>query len=104
MDNLYISARFVRFAWMSEQKVMISGVARKSGRGLPSCVYQEEVTKKEDIIRAKWTVKAAVLKGDPMVPGMVAISIYDSKPFYMISNACEQVKWIKKKEMCIIRV
>ena len=76
MDNLYISARFTRFAWMSEQEVMVCGVARKSGRGVPSCVYKEEMTRKEDKIRAKWTVKAARLKGDTFLYGMVAISIF----------------------------
>ena len=45
--------------------------------------------------KARWDLKVATLKGDPSLPGIVALSIYDSKPFYFISNACEVVKWNK---------
>ena len=76
---------------------MVSGVARKSGKGVPACVFQEEEKKKEDIIKKKWTLKVATLKGDSSMKGLVALSLYDSKPFYLISNSCEYVKWKKKK-------
>ena len=36
---------------MNKKKVMVSGVARKSGKGVPACVFQEEEKKKEDIIK-----------------------------------------------------
>ena len=77
---------------------MISGVARKKGRGIPPCLFQEEQTRTEDKLKAKWTLKVASLKGDAAMPGMVAISLYDSKPFYMISNICRHVHWVKKKK------
>ena len=43
MDNLFISAKFLygAFRYCSSQ-VLVHGVCRKSGRGLPSSVYQEE--------------------------------------------------------------
>ena len=76
---------------------MLSGVARKNGKGVPLCVFQEELKTQEAIARAQWTLKVAHLKRDPEMPNMVAISLYDSKPFYLISNCCSNVKWVKKK-------
>ena len=43
VDNLYMSAKFARDAYMHENKIKLHGVTRKSGRGLPSFVLQEEV-------------------------------------------------------------
>lgn len=57
---------------------MLAGVARKSGRGIPSCLYQEEKTKKDEVAEAKWTLRVATLNGDPEIQKMVAFSLYDS--------------------------
>ena len=46
LDNLYNSVRFCRDAFTGVNKVMVHGVARKNGRGLPKCVIQEEVENK----------------------------------------------------------
>jgi hypothetical protein len=43
LDNLYISTKFVRQAFVGKNSVMVHGVARKSGRGLPKVVVQEEI-------------------------------------------------------------
>ena len=75
---------------------MIRGVGRPS-RWVPKCVYQEAVTQKDAILRAKGTVKAATLVGDSTCKNLVALSFYDSKPVYFISNACEKIQWVKKK-------
>ena len=42
MDNLYNSAAFCKAAFNHEMKVLFHGVARKNGRGIPDCVFQEE--------------------------------------------------------------
>ena len=42
-------------------------------------------------------MKAAVLVGDSSCPSLVATSLYDSKPVYLISNACDTVEWTKKE-------
>jgi hypothetical protein len=42
--------------------------------------------------QARGTLKVAHLKGDEKIPGLIALSYYDSKPFYMLSNACEKVQ------------
>ena len=78
---------------------MLAGVARKSGRGIPSCLYQEEKTKKDEVAEAKWTLRVATLKGDPEIQKMVAFSLYDSKPFYFLSNSCSSVRWDKKHRL-----
>lgn len=76
---------------------MIYGVVRSDGRGVPKCIAQKEMTRREDKIRARGTLKVAHLKGDSTIDGLLAISYYDSKPFYMMSNATNCIEWIQKK-------
>ena len=75
---------------------MILGVTRKSGRGLPKCIEQVDVTKKLDLARTRGTLKAADLVGDAKAPGITWMSLYDAKPVYLMSVACEEIKWLKK--------
>ena len=65
---------------------MFHGVARKDGRGVPGCLHQAEVTGKMEKAKARWTLKVAHLKGDSNIPGLVAFSLYDTKPFYFMTN------------------
>ncbi len=51
---------------------------------------------KAEILRSKGAVEAAVLMNDSKCKGLIALSFYDSKPVYFISNACETIQWIKK--------
>ena len=96
MDNLFMSPKFAKIAKNDSGKgVMIHGVCRVS-RGIPTCIQQVAVTKKEDLLRNRGIVKASVLKGDAKCDGLVAASLYDSKPVYFISNACERIEWTKK--------
>ena len=97
MDNLYNSAKLCRLCYSLPQKVMVHGVTRPSGRGIPSIVKQEEVTKKADLEKVRHTIKAAVLKNDDVVTDLVSVSCYDTKPVYMLSNACENISWVKKE-------
>ena len=102
-DNLYLSARFAKAAWTHSNKVRISGPTRKSGRGLPKCVIQEEVKNAEALCAVRGTVKAAVLEGDDEVPGLLAVSYYDQKPVHFLSTVCEKIKWVQceKKVYCV---
>ena len=95
LDNIYISAKFVRFGWRHPDRFMFHGVAREKFKVVPSCLFQKKETSKIAHAKARWTLKVATLKGDPSIPGIVALSLYDSKPFYFMSNACEVVKWNK---------
>ena len=96
MDNLYISAKFAKFAMNHPKRVLIAGVARKSGRGIPMSVLQEEVKNPNDAFKVRGTVKAAVLMGDKDCRDLVAISVYDTKPVHFISSICDSIKWIDK--------
>ena len=53
---------------------MIHDVCRVS-RGIPNCVHQVVVTKKEELLRRRGVVKASVLKGDAKCDGLVAASL-----------------------------
>ena len=99
VDNLHASINFLVHALKHKSKVMIEGVARKSGRGVPECVKQEEVgpSMLKEVVG---TCKAAKLSL-PSVLGetkIVAASIYDSKPVYFLSSSCESIKWVKKEK------
>ena len=98
MDNLYNSAGFCRAAFNHKMKVLCHGVTRKGGRGIPSCVLQEEVSGKDNLIRARGTVKAVVLEGDPRCPNLIASSVYDTKPVHYLSMISESIKWIVKEK------
>ncbi len=97
LDNPYMSARFCKEVYIHPSKVLLHGVTRKGGRGLPVCVIQEEKERPEDKAKARGTVKLAVLEGDDDCPNLVAASVYDQKPVHFLSMACKDVKWIVKE-------
>jgi hypothetical protein len=102
-DNLYLSAKFARAAYIHPKKVRISGPTRKSGRGLPKFVLQEEVKNPSELRTVRGTVRAAVLEGDEEVPNLVAVSYYDAKPVHFLSTICESILWIQleRKVYCV---
>ena len=73
------------------------GVIRQSGRGLPKCLVQKEVSRKAELERVRGTLKTAQLLNDSKCEGLVACSLYNSKPFYMMKMATEKVEWSLKK-------
>ena len=86
MDNLYNSAKFSRLCYSTKQKVMTHGVTRASMRGVPECVKQKEVTRKNELEAVRHTVKVAVLRGDSICNDLVCVSLYDSKPVYILTH------------------
>jgi hypothetical protein len=90
MDNLFNTVKLACAAYLLPKPVLIHGVLRKSGRGCPPCVMQEEKLGKH-ADAARGMVKAAVLKEDSMSSDLVVASCYDQKLFYMISSKCENV-------------
>ncbi|KAL7562479.1 hypothetical protein ACA910_005453 [Epithemia clementina (nom. ined.)] len=102
-DNLYLSAKFCRAAFVHEKSVRISGPTRKAGRGLPKCVMQEEVNNPTELRRVRGTVKAAVLVGDSEIPNLVAVSYYDQKPVHFLFTICKSIRWVQceKKVYCV---
>jgi len=82
IDNLYMSAKLALFAMNCKAKVHIHGVTRQSGRGIPSCVNQEKRTRKNEILQHRGTLKVAEMQNEPRLKGLVALSLYETKPFY----------------------
>jgi hypothetical protein len=98
VDNLYTSARFSCEAFTGKNKVLCHGVARKSGRGVPKCVIQEEPKKKTQQDQMRGTTKAVVLTDNPKIQDFVAFSVYDTKTVQFLSMACTSLKWIEKRK------
>ena len=46
--------------------------------------------------KVRGTVKGALLVGDPEVPDLVAILVYNTKPVNFMSMCCKTVQWVKK--------
>jgi hypothetical protein len=99
MDNLYMSAKFARAAYNHPNQVLIAGVTRKGMCGLPKAVIQEEVSTPSAQVHVRGTVKAAVLKGDPNCPSLIATSVYDTKPVHFLSMSAEGIEWVVKERM-----
>ena len=72
---------------------MAYGVVRSDNRGVPKCIEQTTVTRKTELEKVRGTLKVAHLKGDNKITGLIAVSLYDLKPFYMMTNACDKVQW-----------
>ena len=87
MDNIYISAKIFRFGWRHPDHFMFHGVAQEKGKGVSSCLFKNKDTSKIAHAKARWTLKVATLKGNPSIPGIVALSLYNSMSFYFMSNA-----------------
>ena len=95
MDNLFHSVLFSRMSYSIPQKVKVNGVIRKSNRGVPPCVLQEEKSGKA-AEAARGTVKAAVLRGDSQSDNLIVASCFDQKPFYMITHSAKEITWLVK--------
>ena len=72
------------------------GVCRQGGRGIPDAIKQEAFTKVEEEHAARGTLRVAVLEGDPEMTPIICTSLYDVKPFYMMSTVTSEVKWTRK--------
>ena len=70
------------------------GVTRKGMRGIPGCVVQEEQKSGKKQLEVRGTTKAAILKGDPKFPDLIATSVYDTKPVHYLRMSSEELKWV----------
>ena len=50
-----------------------------------------------ELLRHRGTLKATVLTGDPKCKYLVVVSLYDTKPVYLLSIIWENIQWIKKE-------
>ena len=66
-------------------------------RGIPGCVSQEEEKSKKKQLLARGTTKAAVLKGYPDCPDLLAMSVCATKPDHYLSMVSNELKWMTVK-------
>eukprot|EP00957_Ditylum_brightwellii_P083043 6312296-Ditylum_brightwellii.AAC.2 len=93
MDNLFNSVMLcIGALQFCPRKALAQGVIRQSGRGVPPCVIQQELSGKR-AEQACGTIKAAVLKGESHASNIIITSCYDQKTFYMISSIATQIIW-----------
>lgn len=90
MDNLYPSVKWASIL-RRKYKVLICGVIRKGGRGVPVEVMQTEIVSKKKKEKVRGTVLVAT-RSD----GVVVASVYDEKPVYMLSTAHTHVQMREK--------
>ena len=64
------------------------------GRGIPDIVKQVEITTQVELAAARGTLKVAQLIGDEEMPNLIVTSLYDQKPFYMMSTGMPKISWI----------
>ena len=69
------------------------GVTRKSGRGLPVSIIQEELHNRKEQEKVRDTVIAAELFGDSKCPSLIAVSVYDTKTVHFLSMAIDNIKF-----------
>jgi len=94
MDNLYISAKLLLFCFTLLQQ-LCHGVCRMGGQGVPSILIQEPKTKMEEAFQNRGNLKMAVLDGVPGMTSILCSSLYNVKPFYMMSTVSSEIKWKK---------
>ena len=59
------------------QKKKLHGLTRKSGRGLPASIMQEELHNRKEQQKVQGTVLSADLVGNSKCPSLIAMSVYN---------------------------
>eukprot|EP00536_Pseudo-nitzschia_multiseries_P006112 jgi/Psemu1/14483/gm1.14483_g len=99
MDNLYNLVMFCKAAFRHSKQVLCHGVTRKANRGIPDCVFQQELKNIRAQQAVRGTVKAAVLEGDPECAFLIASSVYDTKPVHYLSMVTSVIEWAEKEKV-----
>ncbi len=89
MNNLFSSVCLALASvdpTVMKNPLLIHGVMQKTGCGMPPIECPEEKKGKKLKAKARGTVKAEVLFGDPWSHNLIIASCYDQKPFYMLSK------------------
>ena len=93
VDNLYMPPKFCRDTFNHSKNIKLHGVIRKSVRGLPYYVLQEEVYNKAQQEKVRGHIGAAELVGDSDCPSLIALSVYDTKPVHVLTIATKEIYW-----------
>ena len=58
---------------MHPKRMLLFGVAQKTGRGLPNCIIQDDKARQSEQVKVSVAVKAAKLTGDLGFPDLVVV-------------------------------
>ena len=103
MYNLYMSTKLCRLALEIPQLLTIHWVMWPTLIGVLLCVKQDEVNKKTIFERVQNTVKVALLWGDSICKYLVCVSLYETKPAYLLCTDCSEAKWILKHRKVFLK-
>ena len=92
-----MSSKFCRDAYNHTKKIKLHGVTRKSGRGLPAYIMQEELHNIKEQEKVRGTVTADELVGNSKCPSLISVSVYDTKPVHFLSMEVDNIKCTEKK-------
>lgn len=95
MDNLYNLRKLFTAGY--REKVLMAGVCRTNGRGIPPSVIQKEEKNTSVADTLRGTTKAARLINCPDCPDLIAASVYDTKPVHLLSMTVESIEWVLKR-------
>ena len=100
MDNLFTSWKFGEM--LAARQCLFAGTCTvQVWRGLHREVVQKEVTKKEELEKAKGTLKASVRKmANAEKCDVICCSYYDEKPFHMMGNTTSGVTVVEFYRKC----
>ena len=74
-------------------KIKIHSITRTDNRRFPKHVLQLELKNIRLFDKKGNTENVAVLEGDISIEYLVAISLYDSRPIYFLSNVIPDATW-----------
>ena len=94
-----MSAKFCRYAFTRPKKINLHGGTRKSGRGLPSTIMQQELQNKAEQEKVRGTILADELVGGSNCPSLIAVSVYYNKPVHFLSMKADSIKWEDKSRL-----
>ena len=92
-----MSDKFCRDAYNHTKIILLHGVTRKSGRGLPASIIQEELHNRKEQEKVQGTVISAELVGNSKCPSYISVYVYDTKSVHFLSMEVDNIKWTEKK-------
>ena len=86
-----IPARTFQGRIPEQEQAAYSWGCTKSGSGLPKYVLQDKVLNMNQQAQVCGTVKAIDLLNNNEIPGLVAVSAYNTKPVHFLTTRCKNV-------------
>ncbi len=102
IDNPFNSVNILLLLQIAKQKSSPNACAKRLVALL--CVWCNRRWRGNQPIKQRHTVKAAVLMVDLLGSDVIVASVFDQRPFYMISNVAKEVTWVKVGKVLVTAV